>query len=230
MYTHVRKALQPADIARLTAACADGREKLVILALLDAGLRPDDLNRLEAEEMRTRASSSQALLRLLEEEAKNQGGLGLGKRQIQRIVRNVAQRAKIPGPVTPDVLRRTWLERTSGGSHRATVEDAILTAAAESALDLIMVADNERRFVSMNRAAAEALGLPREQALGRRIDEFFSEARGETVPAAWNGFIADGEQSGVCELTAADMRRKFVYRAKAHFVPGFHLSVLRELT
>ncbi len=228
MYTHVRKVLQPADIARLTAACANAREKLVILALLEAGLRPDDLNRLGTEEMKTRVSSSAFLLQLISENS-DSDGLNLGRRQIQRIVRGVAQRANIAGPVTPDVLRRTWLERTSGGSKPGRVEDAILSAAADSALDLILVADDDRRFVSVNRAAVEVIGLPREQILGRRIEEFFSEARGEAVPAAWSGFIADGEQSGVCVLNATSPPRKFVYRAKAHFVPGLHVSVLREM-
>jgi PAS domain-containing protein len=105
----------------------------------------------------------------------------------------------------------------------------ILERAAEAALDIILVADNDRRFVDVNQAAADVLGLPRDEIVGRRIEEFFSEARGETIPQAWNSFVTEGIQHGICELAAPGRRRRFEYRAKANFAPGLHLSVLREL-
>jgi PAS domain-containing protein len=108
-------------------------------------------------------------------------------------------------------------------------ERGALEAAAMHALDVIMVADDSRRFVDVNEAAAQALGLPREEIIGRRVDEFFSEARGESIPAAWADFMADGVQAGVCKMSVPGKLRRFAYRAKANFAPGFHLSVLREV-
>jgi PAS domain-containing protein len=105
----------------------------------------------------------------------------------------------------------------------------IMGHAAAAALDGILVADDQRRFVDVNEAAASVLGLPRNEIVGRRIDEFFSEARGESVPAAWNSFVSEGVQCGICELEAPGRLRRFEYRAKANFVPGFHLSILRGL-
>lgn len=110
----------------------------------------------------------------------------------------------------------------SGGSSE------LLGKAAAAALDVILVADDNRCFIDLNEAAAGILGLPRNEIVGRRIDEFFSEARGDTIPAAWDGFVSEGTQCGICELKAPGRRRRFEYRAKANFAPGLHLSVLRE--
>ena len=103
-----------------------------------------------------------------------------------------------------------------------------LEAAAMHALDVIMVADDQRRFVDVNEAASVALGLPRDEIIGRSVDDFFLYIQGESVPEAWAAFIADGVQAGVCELISP-ARRRFEYRAKANFAPGFHLGILREV-
>ena len=105
---------------------------------------------------------------------------------------------------------------------------SIMERAAMAALDAIVVADDDRRYVEVNEAAAEAMGLPRQEIVGRRVDEFFSGPRGQTIPIAWKGFVAKGTQRGVCE-TVAPGQRKFEYRAKANFEPGLHLAVLREV-
>lgn len=116
-----------------------------------------------------------------------------------------------------------WTEPTS------TSSDQILAMAALAALDVIIVVNDDRRYVDVNDAGAAALGLPRSEIIGRRIDEFFSAPNGEPLPQAWAGFIADGVQSGICEMKGAGGRRKYEYRARANFAPGLHLSVLREL-
>ncbi len=104
----------------------------------------------------------------------------------------------------------------------------LLQAAAMAALDVILVADDDRRLVDLNDAAAAAFKMPRHEVVGRRVDEFFSEIRGQTVAEAWTGFIEDGVQCGICELVTADGPRSFAYRAKANFAPGLHLGVLRS--
>jgi PAS domain-containing protein len=106
----------------------------------------------------------------------------------------------------------------------------VLGEAAAAALDVILVADDDRCFVDVNEAAADILGLPRNLIIGRRIDDFFSEALGEPIPAAWKLFVSEGMQCGICELKAPRWPRRFEYRAKANFAAGLHLSVLREQT
>ena len=105
----------------------------------------------------------------------------------------------------------------------------ILAMAALAAVDVILVANDERQYVDVNDAAAAVLGLPRSEIVGRRVDEFFFEVQGKPITEAWAGFIADGVQRGICELNVGGNRRRFEYLAKANFAPGLHLSVLREL-
>jgi hypothetical protein len=111
----------------------------------------------------------------------------------------------------------------------ASASDEILGRAAVAALDVILVVDDQRRFVNVNEAAAALLKVPRRQIVGRRIEEFFSEARGEAIPEAWSDFVAKGVQCGIVELISSGRRRKFEYRAKANFAPGLHLSILRGI-
>lgn len=122
-------------------------------------------------------------------------------------------------------LELGWSKRGPDDSAAST---SILEKAAICALDLILVADDERRFVDVNAAAAEVLGLPRNEIAGRLIEDFFAEARGQTIPDAWEDFVANGVQCGICELKTPGKRRLFDYRAKANFASGLHLSVLRE--
>jgi PAS domain-containing protein len=104
-----------------------------------------------------------------------------------------------------------------------------LKAAAMAAPDLITVTDDQRRFVDLNDAAVAAFQLPRNEIIGRKIEDFFLAVRGLTMPEAWAGFLAEGVQSGICELIAPGVPRRFEYRAKANFAPGLHLAVLREI-
>jgi PAS domain-containing protein len=106
----------------------------------------------------------------------------------------------------------------------------ILEKAALAAIDLILVADDDRRFVEVNEAAADAFGLPRGEIVGRRIDDFFATPAGKTMPAAWSDFVARGVYSGPCETKVPGRSRKFDIRCKANFEPGLHLSVLREVS
>ncbi len=104
-----------------------------------------------------------------------------------------------------------------------------LKAAAMAALDVIVVTDDQRRFVDLNHAAEAAFKLPRNEIIGRKVDDFFLAAGGLTMPEAWAGFIADGVQRGICEMIEPGVPRRFEYRAKANFAPGLHLAVLREV-
>jgi PAS domain-containing protein len=127
-----------------------------------------------------------------------------------------------------EALERHIAEHKCIPSSAGPGSGSIMERAAMAALDAILVADDERRYVEVNEAAAEALGLPRREIVGRRVEEFFSGPQGQTIPAAWDRFVAEGIKRGICE-TAAPGQRKFEYRAKANFEPGLHLAVLREV-
>jgi PAS domain-containing protein len=106
---------------------------------------------------------------------------------------------------------------------------SIMEQAAMAAIEAIFVVDDDRRFVEANEAGAAALGRPRREVIGLRIDDFFSPAEGETMPSAWERFLAAGVRAGICELAVPGQHRRFDFRAKANFTPGFHLSVMRAV-
>jgi PAS domain S-box-containing protein len=113
--------------------------------------------------------------------------------------------------------------------HYAVGSGSVLERAALAIADVILVANDDRQFVEVNEAAADAFGLSRTEIVGRRIDEFFATAGGQEVPGTSKDFIAEGTQSGVCEISARGRQRRFEFRSKANFAPGLHLSVLREM-
>ncbi len=175
MYVTRRQSLDASQVAELMAACDNTRHGLVILALVETGLTPSELSRLDASDVNveegtlrvagrpTGLTASPEVLSLLREHLGTGRKVRLRTRQIQRIVRTVASKAGLNTSVTPDVLRRTWRERTSpaaGVSGRR--RERVLEAAADAAMDVILIVDDERRFVDLNHSAADVLGLPRQ--------------------------------------------------------------------
>lgn len=101
----------------------------------------------------------------------------------------------------------------------------------EQALDAVLIADDERRYVEANPAACELIGLGRESIIGRRIEEFFEVLENQTVPEAWRAFQRDGTQTGVCRGRRPDGSFRYAwFQAKANFSRGLHLSILRDVT
>ena len=118
-------------------------------------------------------------------------------------------------------------------TERKLVEDQHFRFRAlfEAAQDAVLIADDDRRFVEANPAAGELLGLRPEEIRGRRIEEFVEEVQGSGVSAAWQQFQTTGVQRGECRLRRADGALLEVeYSASTNFVPGLHLSILRDVS
>jgi PAS domain S-box-containing protein len=101
----------------------------------------------------------------------------------------------------------------------------------DSALEAVLIADDERRYVDANEAAADLFGVRREALIGLRIDDFAVAMDTGGVEGAWREFLDTGEQTGEITLVRPDGGLRIVeYSARAHFVPGRHLSILRDVT
>jgi PAS domain S-box-containing protein len=102
----------------------------------------------------------------------------------------------------------------------------------DAAKDAVLIADDDRRYVEANPAAGELLGVVPEQIRGRFVDEFVKgEVQGNEVGTAWQHFQTAGVQRGECRLRRADGTFLDVeYSAASNFVPGLHLSVLRDVS
>jgi two-component system cell cycle sensor histidine kinase/response regulator CckA len=102
-------------------------------------------------------------------------------------------------------------------------------AVFESALDAITIFDDEGRVLEANFAAAALFGVSPEAFPGRLLDDFTSSlAEGRRV---WAEFRSAGRHRGDLEIVRADGERRLVETSvTANFVPGQHVSVVRDVT
>jgi integrase/recombinase XerD len=128
-YQYVREPLRAEDADKLCQACETAEEKLIIWTLLDTGLRVSELCSLTHENV---SWQQKALL------ISGKGGIHgkkskkrvvpistrvqvlfdhyfalhnswfIGVRQVQKIIKKIANKAKISKPISPHVLRHTF--------------------------------------------------------------------------------------------------------------------------
>jgi PAS domain S-box-containing protein len=119
--------------------------------------------------------------------------------------------------------------------HRVTARldasEGKLAAIFDSALDAILVADDRRVLIEANPAACTLYGRSREEIVGQPIEAFTPGADAGLAQADWEAFVVAGEQSGIFRVLRPDGSTRITdYRARAHFLPGLHLSVLRDVS
>ena len=125
----VREPLRAEEADRLANACRSPEEKLIVWTLLDTGLRVSELCALTLDNVQwqqralrvagkggphgTRSKQrvvplSPRVRTILEPYFALNDRWFVGARQAQKIVKRVANRAKLTRDVTPHVLRHTW--------------------------------------------------------------------------------------------------------------------------
>ena len=108
--------------------------------------------------------------------------------------------------------------------------NARLTAVFDLALNAILLADDQGRYIDANPAACALLGRPREQLCGLTVADVM-DVPPESAAAAWQGFLQQGAVSGEISLRRPDgSTRKARFSAVARIQPGVHLSVLTDAT
>jgi PAS domain S-box-containing protein len=140
-------------------------------------------------------------------------------------------------PAEVIVRRVTWeggpgvvaIVRDLSDRERQAREGGRYRASFDRSIDGIVIADDDGRFLDVNRSACDLFGLPREELLGRRITEF---APAEfDFDAAWGAFRTTRSERGTFTIVRPDGERRLVeYAATTDVVPGQHLSVLRDVT
>ncbi len=105
----------------------------------------------------------------------------------------------------------------------------LLRAIFDGAMDAIVLADDEGIYLDANPAACKLFGLPREQLLGRRLDDFAQP--GFDGRAGFRELLSLGHMAGRFPLRRLDGTSATLdFSAVANVVPGQHLSVLRDIT
>ncbi|MDQ2947423.1 MAG: ATP-binding protein [Acidobacteriota bacterium] len=115
-------------------------------------------------------------------------------------------------------------------SHPAS-DTELFRALFDHALDAVLISDDRGVYVQANGAACELIGAPCEEILGRPVAEFFDMRQTQSVDDAWGSFLEQGTMQGECWVRRVDgQQRCCSFRAKANFVPGLHMSFLRDIT
>ena len=128
-YQYVREPLRDEEADELANACETALEKLVIWTLLDTGLRVSELCSLKTKDilwqqkqLRVKGkggpygSKSKARVvpmsprvrKLLEWHFAESNEFPIGPRRVQKLVKTIANQAKVSQEVTPHVLRHTF--------------------------------------------------------------------------------------------------------------------------
>ncbi len=109
------------------------------------------------------------------------------------------------------------------GAAEALIQTALVGEAVDAGPALVFVADDEMRYVAVNRCAAETLGYTREELLQLRVTDV---ARDTTSPAQYDELLARGSRAGTAVLTTKDGRDlTFEYRATQTKVAGLDMFV-----
>lgn len=91
----------------------------------------------------------------------------------------------------------------------------------------MLMADDQRRWVNGNAAAAELLGIPREDIPWHRMDDFTPLGARHRLEAQWAGFLSRGAAEGWYQLWVASRGAAppFEFSATANVLPSRHLAV-----
>jgi PAS domain S-box-containing protein len=101
----------------------------------------------------------------------------------------------------------------------------------ENTLDAILIASDTGEYVGANDAACDLFGVSLHELLGARVEDFVRPEEVHQTRLAWQAFLEQGEQEGEFLLYRPDGEmRSLEFKAKAGFLPGRHLSVLRDVT
>ncbi len=125
-------------------------------------------------------------------------------------------------------------ENTTGRKlteERLNESERQFRALFENTLDAILIASDTGEYVGANDAACDLFGVSLDELLGARVDDFVEPAVRHQTRLAWQAFLEQGEQEGEFPLYRPDGEmRNLEFKAKAGFLPGRHLSVIRDVT
>lgn len=120
------------------------------------------------------------------------------------------------------VTQRTAQLQTSEQCYRGLFDNS---------LEAILIADDQGCYLDANPAACEMLGYTRAELLTMGVWDISANPDRDLFQQAWDSFIAAGFSKGNYTLRSKD--GQFIeseFQSVANFMPGLHLSALRDVT
>lgn len=101
----------------------------------------------------------------------------------------------------------------------------------ETTLDGIMVVDEEGNFVDVNDSLCRILKTPREKLIGSHFSQYTTPERFKDARKAFAALRETGFFTGDFPMRAGDGSiAELAWSARAHFLPGLHVCVARDIT
>lgn len=123
-------------------------------------------------------------------------------------------------------------------THRKKAEQALLEsqkrlqALFDNSLDAIMITNDSGDYINVNPAACDLLGYRLDELLEMNVaDVIVPGEKSRDFDQIWSDFKTDQNQQGEILLKRKDGKHITAeYRAVADFLPGLHLSMIRDIT
>lgn len=113
--------------------------------------------------------------------------------------------------------------------RRAELERDRFQSVFDGAFDAMVIANSNRKYIDVNKRAAELFDASKNGLVGTDIGEFLPEEF--DLDEMWETFQRSGQTRGELTLVPADGREVVVeYTATADITPGGHLLVFRDIT
>jgi len=134
-------------------------------------------------------------------------------------------------PLSEAVVVHENITKRKLAEERLLESERQFRALFENTPDPILIANDAGEYVGANEAACDLFGASLDELLGARVEDFVEPAERHQTRLAWEVFLEQGEQEGEFPLYRPDGEmRNLEFKAKAGFLPGRHLSVLRDVT
>src|SRR6187551_1661119 len=126
-----------------------------------------------------------------------------------------------PSPLADGENAQVFAKDESGSSAAVRLRTAF-----ERSRHPMLIADDQRRWVTGNAAACDLLGIAREEIPWRTMDEFTPPGERRRLEEQWGAFLASGGAEGWYQLYIPDRGPVPVeFSATANVLPARHLSV-----